>query len=243
MDADSSRMVHVSLTKDELLDRYEATGDEEAYRAARPLYEEALGQAPDARLLVRYGYLLECHGRRSLRQAVEQYERAIELDPSFDKAHYQLIGARAGLREHELSIDRHERRLSAAPTDLRQHRFLASAYLLAGQFSKARSVIDAGLKLAPEDPMLIELRGDVRSHLGDPDGALADWRRAHELEPGNLSSIYSSAFLLEREGRLQAAIEAWLYIVDWCESRGYELDAEWPRRELERLRRAASGRA
>jgi hypothetical protein len=29
-------MVDVSLTKDELLDRYEATGDEEAYGAARP---------------------------------------------------------------------------------------------------------------------------------------------------------------------------------------------------------------
>lgn len=233
----------MSLTKDELLGRYEATGDEEAYRAARPMYEEALEQVPDARLLVRYGYLLECHGRRSLRQAVEQYERAIELDPSFDKAHYQLIGARAGLREHELSIARHQRRLAAAPTDLREHRFMASAYLYGGQYDEAQSVIEGGLKLASEDPMLIELRGDVRSHLGDPDGALADWRRAHELEPENLSSIYSSAFLLEREGRLEEAIEAWRYILDWCESRGYELDTEWPKRELERLHGAASTRA
>ncbi|HKF18972.1 MAG TPA: hypothetical protein VKF14_17525 [Candidatus Dormibacteraeota bacterium] len=45
----------MSATKDELLDRYEATGDEEAYEAAKPLYERALDQAPDARLLVRYG--------------------------------------------------------------------------------------------------------------------------------------------------------------------------------------------
>jgi tetratricopeptide (TPR) repeat protein len=88
--------------------------------------------------------------------------------------------------------------------------------------------------------MLIELRGDVRSHLGDPDAALADWRRAHALEPENLSSIYSSAFLFEREGLLDDAIDAWRYIIDWCESRGYELDTEWPKRELDRLRGAAS---
>ena len=104
-------------------------------------------------------------------------------------------------------------------------------------------MIDAGLKLAPEDPILIELRGDVRSHLRDPDGALADWQRAHALNPENLSSIYSSAFLFEREGRLDDALEAWRYIIDWCESRGYELDSEWPKRELERLRGAASARA
>ena len=230
----------MSATKDELLDRYEATGDEEAYEAARPLYERALDQTPDARLLVRYGYLLECHGRRSLRQAVEQYERAIELDPGFDKAHYQLIGARAGLREPELSVALYERRLAASLADVREHRFMAFAYLSAGQYGEARSVIDAGLELAPEDPMLIELRGDVRSHLGDPDAALADWRRAHALEPENLSSIYSSAFLFEREGRLDDAIDAWRYIIDWCESRGYELDTEWPKRELDRLRGAAS---
>lgn len=74
----------------------------------------------------------------------------------------------------------------------------------------------------------------------------ARWRTgagAHELEPENLSSIYSSAFLLEREGRLEEAIEAWRYIVGWCESRAYELDTEWPKRELERLRGAAAARA
>jgi hypothetical protein len=29
-----------------------------------------------------YGYLLECHGRRELRRALELYERAIDLDPA-----------------------------------------------------------------------------------------------------------------------------------------------------------------
>jgi hypothetical protein len=42
-------------------------------------------------------------------------------------------------------------------------------------------------------------------------------------------------FVLEREGRPGQAAAAWRAILDWCEERGYELDAEWPRRELARL--------
>jgi len=45
-----------------------------------------------------------------------------------------------------------------------------------------------------------------------------------------------SAFLLERLGRLQEAVAAWRSIIDWCQSHDAPLTAEWPRRELERLR-------
>jgi cytochrome c-type biogenesis protein CcmH/NrfG len=64
---------------------------------------------------------------------------------------------------------------------------------------------------------------------------LADWRLALELEPEDIGALYSSAFLLEREGRLDDAANAWREIVEWHEARGHRLQAEWPRRELERL--------
>jgi hypothetical protein len=69
----------------------------------------------------------------------------------------------------------------------------------------------------------------------DADGALADWRRAHELDPENFGPVYSSAFLLEQVGRLAEAAEAWRHIVDFATERGWELAAAWPRRELQRV--------
>lgn len=33
-------------------------------------------------------------------------------------------------------------------------------------------------------------------------------------------------------------VEAWQFVVAWTEERGYRLQAEWPRRELARLRGA-----
>ena len=224
------------MDKHDLLERYEALGDERDFLAAKPLYEQAIADAPDAETLTGYGYLLQCHGRIELRRAVDQYERAIDLDPGYDKPHYQLISARAGLQEPELPVAIYERRLAASPGEVREYRFLANAYLMAHAYDRAREVVEAGLELAPDDAQLHALRGDAKAGLGDPDGALADWANALELDTDDIGAHYSSAFLLEREGRIANAIEAWQSILAWAEARGNTLDTEWPKRETRRLK-------
>ena len=57
------------MTKEELLERYEALGEEGDFLAARSLYEQALAGEHDARDLTDYGYLLESHARLELRRA------------------------------------------------------------------------------------------------------------------------------------------------------------------------------
>src|SRR5206468_7150214 len=81
---DAERVV-IGMDKQELLERYEAFGEESDFLAAQPLYEQAAAGQPDARVLTDYGYLLYAHARRELRQAVELFERAIALDARFDK--------------------------------------------------------------------------------------------------------------------------------------------------------------
>jgi tetratricopeptide (TPR) repeat protein len=224
------------MNEHDLLERYEALGDERDFLAAKPLFEQSLAEAPGSSVLrLNYGYLLECHARNELRLAVAQYEEAIELDPSADKPRYQLNSAYSGLLEPERSIAFCRERLDASPENVREHRFLATAYVLARDFDRAQGVIAAGLVLEPDDPALVAERGEVKAATGDPDGALADWRRALELAPDDIGPLYSSAFLLESEGRLGEARDAWRAIVEWNEARGFALQAEWPRRELQRL--------
>jgi tetratricopeptide (TPR) repeat protein len=226
------------VEKQELLERYEALGEERDFLAAKPLYEQALADVEDARLLTEYGYLLECHGRNELRRAVALYLRAIELDPSYEKPHYQLISARAGLREPERAVAVYEGRRAISPGGVREHRFLAQAYLAANAYAKALEIVEAGLTLAPGDAALIATRGEARAGLGDPEGALTDWRLALELEPEDIGALYSSAFLFEREGRLGDAAHAWQAIIEWNEARGFMLQAVWPKQELARVRAA-----
>jgi tetratricopeptide (TPR) repeat protein len=220
----------------ELLERYEATGDENAFVEAKRLYEQALAEAQDPVLLRDYAYLLECHGRRAIGRAAELYERAIELDPRADKVRYQLISAQTALGEVDEAIALYEKRVAASPQKVREYRFLASAYIAAREHDRAAYIIDAGLDLAPDDLALIERRGKVKAGRGDVEGALADWRRSLDPDGQNIAGAYMSAFLLERMGRLEEAIEAWTYILDYNESRGFHLQTEWPKRELGRLR-------
>jgi tetratricopeptide (TPR) repeat protein len=233
------------MDKDELLERYEALGEDDDFLAAKPLFEaeirrqeesEAGLRGPDAALLLRqYGYLLNCHGRITIRRAIEQYQRSIDLGWDDDQVQYMWIGAKATLGEAGDAITRYQQRVAASPGDVRALRFLAHAYLAASDFNAAKGVIDTGLALTPDDPGPIFDRGEVKEHEGDPDGALADWRRAHELDPENFAPVYASAFLLEREGRLAEAVEAWRHILDDATEHGWELTAAWPRQEIQRL--------
>ena len=224
------------MDKFEMLERYEALGQEDDFAAAKPLFVRALRENPDADTYRQYGYLLFAHGRIEIRKALGQYERAIALDPDAEKIQHMWISAKAALFESEEAIALYRERVAKAPGDLRELRLLLSACLAARDFGAAREIIEAGLKLAPADGALIEARGEVRAHAGDPAGALADWRLALQLEPENLGPVYSSAFLLEREGRLAEAAASWQYIVDYCDERDWDLTAAWPRQELLRVR-------
>lgn len=220
--------------KSDLLERYEATGDEAAYLEALPLYEAAAAAGGDARDLLGYGYLLQSRGRDLLGQAIAQYERAIALDPAYDKPRYQLISARAALGDVDREVDVYTDRLADDPTSVREHRLLATALLAAREHDRALNVIDRGLELAHDDRRLIDCRAEARSR-HDPEGALADWRRALELDSDDIGPLYMSAFLLERMGRLEEAIDAWRSIIDWNRVRGFDLQTEWPTREVQRL--------
>lgn len=224
------------MNKEELLERYEALGEMDDFLEAKRLFEQDLGEQADELLLRQYGYLLESHGRYAIRRAVELYERAIAVDPDSDLVRWQWMNAKAALRESDHAVTLYKKRVADSPGDVRQLRFLSSAYLLANDFEAAGKVIDAGIELAPDDATLMSNRGEVKAARDDPEGALADWRCALELDPQNLGPVYLSAFLFEREGRLDEAAESWRYIVDYCDARGWDLTAVWPRQELQRLR-------
>jgi tetratricopeptide (TPR) repeat protein len=230
------------MEKEEFLERYEAFGDESIYAEARRLYEQALaGDGGDARVLYEFGYLQECHGRREIRAAAACYEQAIDADPQYDKPHRQLIYVMTALDQVGQAIDRYRQRLAAAPADPRAHSFLASAYLHARDYDQAAQVIHAGLDLAPDDTPLTEQQGDLFAATGRPEDALACWQRAFTLNPDNLSSRYSTAFLLESQDRLSEAAAEWRFIIGWCEDHGYAFSADWPRRMLQGLEARLAG--
>jgi tetratricopeptide (TPR) repeat protein len=232
------------MDKEELRERYEASGDERFYERARPLYEQALEESPgDPLLLTDYGFLQECHGRAAIRAAATCYQRAIDANPALDKPHWQLIGALGALGDLDTVLPRYEQQVTAAPGDPRGYRFLSAACLRAGDYDKAASTISAGLQIAPDDPALTEQQGDLYAATGRPGDALASWRRAFALAPDDygISMRFSAAFLLERQGELAGAAGEWRFIIGWMERHGETIHLDWPRQELRRLETELAG--
>jgi tetratricopeptide (TPR) repeat protein len=91
---------------------------------------------------------------------------------------------------------------------------------------------------------LIEQQGYLYEATGRPDDALAWWRRAAQAAPDDygISMHDSTAFLLERLGRLPQAADEWRFIVNWCEEHDAPVEAQWPREMLQRIEAALGAR-
>src|SRR5262249_24633258 len=97
---------------EELLKRHEAHGAGDVYAETRRLYERGrAGGDGDAHMLLEFGHSQECHGRRSIRAAVDCYQRAIDADPENDKPHWQLISAMAQLGQADKAVTRYRQLL------------------------------------------------------------------------------------------------------------------------------------
>jgi len=233
------------MDKEELLLRYECEGGEDLYAEAKPKFEAALAANPgDARLLNAYGYLLECHGRRMIREAAGYFEQAIDAAPDWAKPRFQHIGALAALHDSYELIPRYEAWLAERPDDPTAYQLLALLYLYDHDHDRAAQVIAAGMERFPGDVGLIEQQGDLYANTGRTENALESWRRAAQAAPDDygISMHYSAAFLLERLGRLAEAAGEWRFIIGWCEEHDALIEAQWPREMLQRIEAALGAR-
>jgi tetratricopeptide (TPR) repeat protein len=226
------------MDRDTLIALLEERQDEETFEQAKDALDAELAEGEDAGLLLDYGYIHECRGRAGIRDAIRWYERSLALDPTIERTRHQLIQAYAALHETHHAIELYKQRLAAAPDEIAEYRCLAHAYLAAGEYEEAGKVIESGLTLG-QDVDLLEQQGSVHAGQGRPEEALATWERVSELDGERISARYSRAFLLQRLGRLTDAAAEWETIIAWLRERGYDVQAEWPERELARLRRTA----
>jgi tetratricopeptide (TPR) repeat protein len=206
----------------------EARGDEESFRNAQLALDAELADGEDPGLLVDRGYIHQIRATNELREAIGWYERALELDPSFANAHYQLVAAYLLLGQPHDMIDRYERRIAGAPGDLLAHRCLARGVRRCGPVGRRLGDDRGGSSSGTGGRCPARHRGisarEYRPLRGGARRLAADARTRYGLDWGH----YSRAFLLERLGRFGEAEAEWEAIIAWSRERGNELDTEWP---------------
>jgi tetratricopeptide (TPR) repeat protein len=141
------------------------------------------------------GLILRRQGDKA--EAIEAFERALEIDPDLGSAAWNLSDLLfAEERDLDLSDELLVRSyVSGSPEGKEKLIGRAIGYGRAGQRPRAIALLESALTRRPDEPELWLFRGRFRVD-DDCPGALADFRRAVELEPDN-PTAHSSAGLAQ----------------------------------------------
>lgn len=170
------------------------------------------------------------------------YEKFILEYPNWIQAYFYLIEGYIGsgkLKETSETIEK------ARQVENNAYLYLyeGDIYLLNVEKDKAANIWRTALQENDKDPRILYGAGDRLAKLEYYDEAILLWNKAYELPPHYLDSLYSMAFLYSRLGKYEASIKEWERIIYaqktyWKASEGEIL--EWPRREIELLRKKMS---
>jgi len=182
----------------------------ESVRRNSEAYEEYL-RGRDA--LGRYVY--HTVARVDIDQAIEHFERAAYLDPSFALTHSALGSAYASRvmkgfgepEDHTLAREAFDKALTLDPHLIEPRMNMIFIYLSSGEKAKARAAADELKREAPNDASIHFIRGIVARLDGDYDKAMRSLDRMLRLNPAERVVVaYNRARLLTYQGRYDEAL-------------------------------------
>jgi TolB-like protein len=154
----------------------------------------------------------------SLRQALKLFERAVELDPSFARAHvgvaecHQYL-ATVGYEPPELMLPAVKRSLKRAleldPDLAEAHASLAVLYLNEDDLEGTEAEARRALELNPSLPEAYRQLHEVAAIKGDPEEMVRDMETAYRLDPLLPNYIFLLGYSYFNTGREQEALEHW----------------------------------
>jgi tetratricopeptide (TPR) repeat protein len=150
--------------------------------------EEALERAEveaegDADALAEVGSMYEEGGMRG--KAMAAYKRAIEAAPRDPDLHARLAGVYRRYNERAKAEAMYQKAEELGSQDPAVMYELARLELEAGAAQKAVTRLQPLLRRQPVEPRAVLLMGDALQSLGNEDAAVAHYRRALQLAPGD----------------------------------------------------------
>ena len=166
--------------------------------------------------------LLYLKGRRNTERAIEMFENAVAIDPSFASSYAGLAEAYSSMYEWydgnsswlTKAIEMNQKALALEPTLLDAKFGIAMVYFHHRRFGESKRSIEEILKENSEFyPGYIRL-GMIAELSNDLDGALKYYRRAAELKPYDEDAWSFLAGIHRRLGNVAAAEKAALKVIE-----------------------------
>ena len=154
---------------------------------AMDLFAKGLAQHPDDVVLLSHQGLTQMHAG-DVAAAQASLTRAVELDPAYPQAQFNLGVLRYGQGRYRDAIGCFKRALALNPGFVDAYLNLGSTYAALGQFEAALEPWEQLRRIQPDNVPLIHNIGLANARLGRLDEAAAAFRRVLALDPANADS-------------------------------------------------------
>ena len=157
---------------------------------AERLYQKIIEQDPNyADALYLLGLIFSDFDKKD--EAIRLIQAAIKNNPA-EAQYYKALGnIHYGQKSWKNAVQFYEQALQYDPNCLNTLNSIGSAYREIDMFSLAEKYLSRVLELAPQSWPALNTRCDVYLHCGKAEEAIADYKRAHNLNP-DIDIIYSA---------------------------------------------------
>jgi Flp pilus assembly protein TadD len=136
--------------------------------------------------------------------AERTYRRGLEIAPDDVELHNALGWTLFQDGRSPEAVAEYRRALAVDPKHVKSHNNLALALVELGQLEEAAGHFEQSLAVEPKAEIYSDL-GFIQARLGRPDAALADYRKALELDPNCASAHFNLAVSLVQAGKFAEA--------------------------------------
>jgi Tfp pilus assembly protein PilF len=143
--------------------------------------------------------------RGALEEAINEFRRAVEIDPAFVEAHTNLGNFLAQRGSRQEAIDHLRRALQIDPAFVNAHNTFGNILADTGELDDAIGHFRKALQINPELAMTHYNLGRALAKRGDPAEAMVHYHRALEIDPGDADVHNNLGLLLLSQGSLDQA--------------------------------------
>ena len=140
-------------------------------------------------------------------EAVKEYSKAIELDPSFASAYHNRGILYNNLGEQQKALDDYNKAIELDPSYAFAYNGRGNVYRGLGERQKALDDYNKAIELDPSFAYAYNGRGNVYSDLGEQQKALEDYNKAIELDLNYKFAYRNRGLLYSKLGNHDAAVK------------------------------------
>ena len=157
---------------------------------------------------------LECAKQQNHQCAIDEYGKAIEVEPSFADAYKHRAATFYANGDFQKSIPDYNRAVELAPNDAGVFYGRATALSNSGDYDGAIRDYTKAIELNPQDAKYVFSRGLVFYNRKEYEKAIADYDRAIELDSGYAEAFNNRGNVFDEQGKNKQAIDDYTKAVE-----------------------------